>query len=119
MDDLTSANPDAVVVITTVDQGEKAREIARSLVETRLAACVSVLNDLTSVYRWKGDIVEEPEFLLLIKTCGTRLAELKAWFSEHHPYEVPEFLAFRADGATGTYLSWLLQATGSTGTGDR
>jgi len=118
MDGIASANPDAVVVITTVDQGKKAREIARALVEARLAACVSILNDLTSIYRWKDDIAEEPEVLLLIKTRGTRLRDLETWFSTHHPYDVPEFLAFHASAAMEGYLSWLLQATQPTGTRD-
>ena len=119
MDDIPSAEPDAVVVITTVDDGEKAQETARALVAARLAACVSTLSDLTSVYRWKGDILEEPESLLLIKTCNGRVDDLKAWFSAHHPYDVPEFLVFQATAVTDAYLAWLLQATQPTESGDR
>ena len=118
MDDIPSANSDAVVVITTVDQGTKAQEIARALVEARLAACVSTFNHVTSVYRWNDDIVEECESLLLIKTTAARLENLKDWFSTHHPYDVPEFLAFQATAATDGYLAWLLQATQPAGSRD-
>lgn len=111
MDDNTSANPDAVVVFTTVDQGKKAQEIAHALVEAKLAACVSIVNGLVSVYRWKGDIAEDPEVLLLIKTSGARLEDLESWFSKNHPYDVPEFLAVQATAATEAYLSWLLRET--------
>ena len=114
----STANPDAVVAITTVDQRAKAEEIARALVDARLAACVSILTDLTSVYRWKDAVAEESEVLLLIKTRRTRLDELKSWLATHHPYDAPEFLAFESVAVTDDYLSWLLQATQPARSGD-
>ncbi len=110
---------DAVVLLTTVDRPEKARELARALVDARLAACVSLLNGLTSIYRWNDDIAEDSETLLLIKTCSEQIERLQTWFSEHHPYDVPEFLVFRAAAGSDSYLSWLEETTQSQGAEDK
>ena len=85
----------------------KARALAADLVERRLAACVSLVPGLRSVYRWKGDVLDDPETLLVIKTTAGRMDALAARVAEHHPYETPELLAFEPGQGLGPYLAWL------------
>jgi periplasmic divalent cation tolerance protein len=84
-----------------------AQELAHSLVEARLAACVNILPAITSVYMWQGRIEQDGEVLLLIKTSEQRLPDLQAHIVARHPYELPEVIAVPiTDGLTG-YLQWL------------
>lgn len=96
------------VALTTVGSPEEGRRIARELVERRLAACVNLVPNLTSVYRWQGAVEEAEEVLLVIKTTEAQLAALEAAVRELHSYEVPEFLALRVEAASQPYLEWLL-----------
>lgn len=98
---------DAKVVLTTVGLLEKAEQLASSLVERRLAACVNIVGPIRSVYRWKDAIEREQEYLLLIKTTAERAADLAAAFSELHPYELPERVELTIDGGSEAYLNWL------------
>lgn len=98
---------DAKVVLTTVGLLEKAEQLASSLVERRLAACVNIVGPIRSVYRWKDAIEREQEYLLLIKTTAERAADLVAAFSELHPYELPERVELTIDGGSEAYLNWL------------
>jgi periplasmic divalent cation tolerance protein len=102
---------DAILALTTIDGAEKGTEIAEALVESGLAACVSMVPGLTSIYRWKGAVQKDAEVLLLVKTTRDRLEELMDWVRAHHPYDVPELLCF--DGVAGNpdYLIWLQEAT--------
>ena len=77
---------------------ERAHELARILVTERLAGCVNVVGGLHSVYRWDGDVAEDPESLLIIKTTGERYPELEARVRSVHPYEVPEIIDIRGPG---------------------
>jgi periplasmic divalent cation tolerance protein len=93
--------------LCTCPDDNTARELARSLVEHRLAACVNILPAITSVYMWQGQIEQDGEVLLLIKTAEQRLAELQAHIVARHPYELPEVIAVPiTEGLTG-YLQWL------------
>jgi periplasmic divalent cation tolerance protein len=98
---------DAKVVLTTVGLLDKAEQLAGALVERRLAACVNIVGPIRSVYRWKGAIEREQEYLLLIKTTEERAADLAAAFAELHPYEVPERVELIIDGGSESYLNWL------------
>jgi periplasmic divalent cation tolerance protein len=98
------------VVLTTVSSEEEGRRLARALVERRLASCVNVIPNLTSVYRWQGAVEEAAEALLLIKTTQERLPALEAALSELHSYEVPEFLALAPEAGSQAYLAWLLNS---------
>jgi periplasmic divalent cation tolerance protein len=97
----------ARIVLTTVGLLEKAQQLASALVERRLAACVNIIGPIRSVYRWKGAIQREQEYLLLIKTTAERAADLAAAFGELHPYELPERVELSFDGGSDSYLQWL------------
>ncbi len=99
-----------VLVLTTVGANFDVQPLATHLVEQRLAACVNVLPQLHSVYRWKGAIEHDSEQLLLIKTVQERLEGLKDAIFSMHPYEVPEFVVVRIDNISEAYASWLLDA---------
>lgn len=99
------------VVLITVPTEEKAREIARALVEERLAACVNILPGLTSVYRWQGEVVEDQELLLVVKTTTFRFPALKERVLSLHPYSVPEILALPVAEGHRAYLDWLREST--------
>ena len=98
---------DARIVLTTVGLMEKAEQIAHALLERRLAACVNIVGPIRSIYRWKGTVEHEQEYLLLIKTTTERAAELAAAFAELHTYELPEQVEVAIDGGSVAYLEWL------------
>jgi len=99
-----------VLVLTTVGADFDPRPLARELVESRLAACVNIIPGIESVYRWEGNVAEDGEKLLLIKTVDERLDELQARLFARHPYDVPEFVALAIDDIRGPYRDWLLQS---------
>jgi periplasmic divalent cation tolerance protein len=100
------------LVLTTAPDAELARGLARELVASRLAACVNVLVGATSFYRWEGEVQEEAEVLLIVKTTVSRTPALEAFFAAHHPYDVPELVAIDPAHVEAKYLSWLLQEAG-------
>ncbi len=93
------------VIFTTVDSEEKAKEIAEKLVQSRLAACVSLMESL-SLYYWEDKIEESKEYILKIKTVVEKADKVLEWLKEHHPYKVPEFIIMKAE-AFGKYLNWM------------
>jgi periplasmic divalent cation tolerance protein len=97
-----------IVVLTTLDQEDKANAFARGLLNHRLAACVTRLPAGVSMYRWKSpDITVESEYILLIKTHRDKLADLESYFSSEHPYEVPEFIVLSAEAVSTGYSEWM------------
>jgi periplasmic divalent cation tolerance protein len=96
-----------LIVFTTTATSQEAEALARGIVEERLAGCVQILPQITSVYEWKGSVNTEPEFLLLIKTLPERWDELRAYISEHHSYSVPEIVAVESAAVSEPYLAWL------------
>ena len=100
-----------LLVITNLPDRERALAIARALVQRRLAACVNVLGDCTSVYRWQGEIEEAGEVPLLVKTRATRYPELEAAIRELHPYELPEIVAVPIVRGLPEYLDWVAEET--------
>jgi periplasmic divalent cation tolerance protein len=103
--------PDALLVCTTVEAGERAASLARSLVENRLAACVHVMPPGESVYRWQGNIECAQEHTLLIKTTAAGYAALESWLRAHHPYQIPEILALPITQGLPDYLNWIRECT--------
>lgn len=98
---------EAIIVCCTCASREEAARIARAVVEARLAACVNVLPEVESIYRWQGKIETEREALLLIKTAEWRFAELRDRIAALHSYEVPEIIAFPLVAGAENYLAWL------------
>jgi periplasmic divalent cation tolerance protein len=101
----------AILVFTNVPDATTATAIARKLVEQRLAACVNVLPQVQSIYRWQGMIEEAGELSLLIKTTQARYAELEAAIKALHPYDVPEVIAVPVVQGLPHYLDWIVQET--------
>ena len=99
-----------VIVLTTVGATFDPQPLALQLVEKRLAACVNIIPQIHSVYRWQGKIEDDSEQLLLIKTVEERLGELTTALFALHPYEVPEFIVLRPEELSDTYRSWLLSS---------
>ena len=96
-----------LVALTTVGTAEDAERIARALVEQRLAACVNVVPGVVSVYRWKGAVERDDEWLLVMKTTSERLEPLREALVALHPYELPELVALPIVGGHAPYLAWL------------
>lgn len=99
--------PAPIVVLTTCPDEAIAARIARDLVESGLAACVSRVGPVHSTYRWQEAVQDEPEVMLVIKTVATRYLELEMRLKSIHPYEVPEVIALPVTSGSAEYLSWL------------
>ncbi len=102
----------ALVVLVTTPSAEKAAEIARALVEERLAACGNVVPGVRSIYRWEGKVQDDQEALLLLKTTRDRFEALRARVVALHPYQLPEVIALAVDTGSAPYLAWIAGATG-------
>ena len=100
-----------VVVFTTIGSSTDGRELASTLITERLAACVNVLGEMDSVYRWEGAVETDRERQLIIKTTAERLPKLQARVHELHPYEVPEFVVLPVVGGSERYMNWLKDST--------
>jgi len=98
---------EALVVLCTAPTAEVAAELARALVEARLAACGNVVPGVRSIYRWQGRVEDEPEVLLVLKTTRERYPALRDELVRRHPYEVPEVLALPVEAGSAPYLAWL------------
>ncbi len=103
---------DALVVLVTTPTAEKAAEIARAVVDERLAACGNVVPGLRSIYRWQGKVHDDAEVLLLLKTTRARFEALRDRVLALHPYEVPEVIAVGVEAGSAAYLAWIAGATG-------
>ena len=104
-------NHDYVMVLTTLPVDADSPGFARSLVEERLAACVNLLAPMESVYRWEGNIEQETERQVVIKTSRDRVAMLWDRIRELHPYDVPEFLVLPIVDGNDAYLRWVADST--------
>ena len=102
---------DVVLILTTVPVGERGEQIAKALVEERLAACVNLLAPMISFYRWKGTVERDTEQQLVIKTTRDRVDAVRLRVAALHSYELPEFVVLPvSDGSTG-YLDWVRTET--------
>lgn len=98
---------DKIVVLSTCSTAEEAARIGRQLVEKRLAACVNVVPGARSIYRWKDEIEDAPESLLIIKSRRGLFDALRAEIEKLHSYEVPEVAAVAIVEGSPGYLTWL------------
>jgi periplasmic divalent cation tolerance protein len=101
----------ALLILTTLPDQDTARQLARQLVEAKLAACVNVLAPCTSVYRWEAAVQEETEIPLLIKTAADRYAAVETFLRQHHSYELPEIVALPIVQGLPGYLDWVRAET--------
>ncbi len=105
---MTDSNAgEAVVVLMTAGSREEASRLAEMLVGARLAACVQIMPEMESVYRWKGKVHREPEILLLAKTVRGNFAELEREVRALHSYDTPEIVALPVTAVSTPYLEWL------------
>ena len=98
------------LILSTCPDADTAQRLARTLVEERLAACVSLLPGVLSTYRWQGRVEQANEVQLLAKTSADRRDALMARLAELHPYELPEILAVEIAGLPA-YLDWVAAET--------
>ena len=98
---------DKIVVLSTCDSEEQAARLARELVEHRVAACVNIVPGARSIYRWKGEIEDTAEWILIIKSRRDLFAALRAALEKIHSYEVPEMIALPVVDGSDSYLAWL------------
>jgi periplasmic divalent cation tolerance protein len=99
-----------LLVFSTFPDADSARRIARVLVEEKLAACVNLIPQIESIYRWQGAIETSSEVLALIKTTTGKYRLLENRIREVHSYEVPEIVSVRIHAGSADYLRWLEQA---------
>lgn len=100
-----------LVVLSTFPTPDKAAEIARILVEEQLCACVNLVPQVRSIYRWQGAVSDETETLAIIKTTQERYDALAGRLIALHPYEVPEMIAVPLVGGHAPYLAWVVNET--------
>jgi periplasmic divalent cation tolerance protein len=109
--DWNSETEDVRLVLCTVPDQQTAETLARALVTEALVACVNIVPHVRSIYRWKGQLCDDSELLLLMKTTEPRLASLAARVRQLHPYETPEIIAAPIVGALGAYVDWVRSET--------
>jgi len=97
----------ATLILTTSPDAETAERIGRALVAEKLAACVSILPPMRSIYRWKGKIEDNNEQMLVIKSTKERFPAIMERIKALHPYELPEIIAVPVADGLPDYLSWL------------
>ena len=106
--DRPQPRPDEIrVALVTAPDEDVARTLARTLVEERLVACVNWGGGLQSVYRWEGEVQEDAEVLLVLKTRADRVEALTQRVQALHPYDVPEVLCLPVSGGSAAYLDWV------------
>jgi len=98
---------DKRIVLSTAGSVEEARKIARYLVENQLAACVNIVPQIESIYRWQGKVESSSEWLLLIKTSSGNVPSVEDAIRELHSYDLPECIAIVIDGGSSEYLDWI------------
>lgn len=103
---------DFLMVITTTDNREKAKEIASALLRERLAACVQIINGVESMYIWQGKVESQEEFLLFVKTRVVLYERVENLIKALHNYELPEIIAVPVNKGSKEYLDWLKSYTG-------
>jgi periplasmic divalent cation tolerance protein len=107
-----NSNIELVVAFSTAGSPVEARSIATALVTEQLAACVNIIDNIHSIYRWQGAIESAAESLMLIKTRANLLPAIELRLRELHSYDVPELIAIPIRLGAQPYLDWLLASTG-------
>ena len=98
---------DFVLVLCSFSDISEAKSCAKELVKQNLAGCVNVINDVTSIYQWEGELKEDSECLLVIKTTHVNYENVESFLKAHHSYEIPEIIAVPITQGSEDYLNWL------------
>jgi periplasmic divalent cation tolerance protein len=104
---------DLMVVVTSVGTEEQALDVAHALVRARRAACVNIIPNVHSIYRWKGRVCDDGEMLLLIKTRSSNFESVRETIHRVNTYELPEVLGYRVDWASPGFTQWIEKMTKS------
>lgn len=102
---------DARIVLTTAGSAQEAEKIATTLVERRLAACVNILPQIQSIYRWQGDVERATEWLLIIKSRAAAFESVRDAIREIHSYKLPECIMVEIESGSKPYLDWIMDNT--------
>jgi periplasmic divalent cation tolerance protein len=100
-----------IVVVTSVGTEEQALDVAHALVRARRAACVNIVPNIHSVYRWKGRVCDDGEMLLIIKTRASQFEGVRETIQRVNTYELPEVLGYRVDKASPGFAQWIEKMT--------
>ena len=103
------------MIFVTVSDIAVARKLATGILRNRLAACVNLVPGVESHYWWEGELCQEAEVLMVLKTTGEKLAALEAFVLAEHPYDTPEFVALKIEAGSARYLDWLTACVRSEG----
>lgn len=114
--DETVQSEGTVRVETTVDTKDGAERVARAVIEHQVAACAQVSGPITSFFRWEGQVQNDQEWMVVIKTTADRLDALTTRVLDVHPYDVPEIVAVPVVGGNPAYLDWVREETRAGGT---
>lgn len=101
----------AIVAMTTTNSEREAKELASIFVKGRIAACVQIIPKIHSIYEWEGEVHDDIEYLLLIKTREELVGKLKKAIADNHSYEVPEFLVLPVIDSSEDYMQWMVDVT--------
>jgi periplasmic divalent cation tolerance protein len=102
---------DLIIVVTSVGTEDQALDVAHALIRNRQAACVNIIPNVHSIYRWKGRVCEDDERLLIIKSVANEFEGIKETIQKVNTYELPEILAYRVDQASGPFGEWISRMT--------
>ncbi len=102
---------DLIIVVTSVGTEDQALDVAHALVRNRQAACVNILPNVHSIYRWKGRVCDDTEWLLVIKTVAGQFQGVRETIQKVNTYELPEILAYRVDDASDGFGDWIVRMT--------
>lgn len=105
---------DYLLLLSTFPGDDNAKRLARILLEKKLAACINIIKGVESMYIWQGEIMQDDEVLLLIKTRRQHYDTLEQVIKTEHPYDVPEILTFEIAGGLSAYLDWIAEVTART-----
>jgi periplasmic divalent cation tolerance protein len=101
---------DKRIALTTAASEDEARKIAHQLVERRLAACVNIIPQVSSIYRWQEKVEEAREWLLVIKTTAAAFAQVREAITELHSYDLPECICLTIEDGSPNYLQWISES---------
>lgn len=98
------------IVISTFSDMDTARDMSTNMIKVKLAACASIMQ-VSSIYMWKENIEDTPEFMVLYKTTTENVSHLIQYITEHHPYDTPEIVQIPVESVNGSYMQWLRDVT--------